>query len=109
MLQNWKVKLVYIGFGTVFGCLCTIIGMLASPVTAQRDKFGEIGCTGLNVVGKDGQLVALSTDEQGGAISVYAKDGKSGVSLRVRENGGGLIIVYNQDTDSFCLYLFQRR
>ena len=100
MLQNWKDKLAYIGFGTLFGCLCTIIGMLASPVTAQRDKFGEIECTGLNVIGKDGQLVSLSTDEQGGAVTVYAKDGKSGVSLHVRENGGALIMVYNEDTDA---------
>ena len=54
MLQNWKVKLVYIGFGTVFGCLCTIMGMLASSVTAQRDKFGEIECTKLAVVDQQG-------------------------------------------------------
>ncbi len=35
--QHWKIKLVYIGFGSLFGCLCTIIGMLASPATAQKN------------------------------------------------------------------------
>lgn len=51
-LQNWKIKSVYIGFGSFFGCLCAIIGILASPVTAlgvgenggivgTNDKFGN--------------------------------------------------------------------
>ena len=74
-LQNWKSKLVYIGFGSFFGCLCTIIGMLASPVTAQKDKFGEIECTGLTVV-------------DGGRVEVLGPDGKSGVTLLGLEDSG---------------------
>ena len=96
-LQNWKSKLVYIGFGSFFGCLCTIIGMLASPVTAQKDKFGEIECTGLPVVdggrvevlGKDGVLqVSLSIIEGGAQVEVLGPDGKSGVTLLGLEDSG---------------------
>ncbi len=100
-LQNWKSKLVYIGFGSFFGCLCTIIGMLASPVTAQRDKFGHIECTGLTVVdggrvavlGKDGQgqvqdQVSLSIIEGGAQVEVLGPDGKSGVTLLGLEDSG---------------------
>ena len=44
--QDWQIKLVYAGFGFLFA----VIGMLLSPVTAQRDKFGEIECRRLTVV-----------------------------------------------------------
>ena len=71
-LQNWKTKLVYIGFGSFFGCLCTIMGMLVSPVTAQRDKFGDIECTSLRIVDKNGKWKAsLGVDEHGGYMRVY--------------------------------------
>ena len=56
-IQNWKVKLDYAGLGCQFGSLCVKMGMLASPVTAQRDKFGEIECTKLTVV--DGGMVSI--------------------------------------------------
>ena len=42
--NNWQIKLVYAGLGG----LLMLIGMLLSPVTAQRDKFGEIECTKLD-------------------------------------------------------------
>ena len=88
-VQNWKVKLVYAGFGCLFGSLCTIMGMLASPVTAQRDKFDEIECTKLTVVDKDGKMrVRLATTEYGGVVSALGKDGKSGALLRADEHGG---------------------
>lgn len=75
-LQNWKTKLVYIGFGSFFGCLCTIIGMLASPVTAQRDKFGEIECTSLRIVDAQSNLkIFLGSINSGGTVTIYSKDG----------------------------------
>ncbi len=118
-VQNWKVKLVYAGFGCLFGSLYTIMGMLASPVTAQRDKFDEIECRSLTVVdadgktrvnlttdeyggvvyafGKDGKLGAeLSVDERGGVVSVAGKDGKSVVVLHISELGGGFVVAHWQ-------------
>ena len=68
--QDWQIKLVYAGFGFLFA----VIGMLLSPVTAQRDKFGEIECTGLKVVDADGEtVVMLSGYENGGVVTVYGK------------------------------------
>ena len=108
-LQNWKTKLIYIGFGSFFGCLCTIIGMLASPVTAQRDKFGHIECTGITVVDADGvSRVILSTNmvdatsfilddksgvfigigDHGGTVDVFSKNGESAAHLHITEYGG---------------------
>lgn len=40
------------------------MGMLASPVVAQKDKFGEIECGSLKIV-------------DGGAVTVWSKDGLS--------------------------------
>ena len=115
--QNWKTKIGYIGFGSIFGCLFTIIGMLASDVTAQRDKFGEIECTKLTVVDEQGSprvvlgggyvsvdgivhvyardedkegSVILGVDEHGGLVTVFGGDTKSNVGLSVDEHGGGV-------------------
>ena len=106
--QHWQIKLVYASFGFLFA----VIGMLLSPVTAQRDNIGEIECTRLVVVdpetgktsvilsvdehggnviawGKDGILGAwLGVDEHGGSVSTYSKDGKSVASLPITEHGG---------------------
>ena len=104
MLQSWKVKLVYIGFGTVFGCLCTIIGMLASPVTAQRDKFGEIECTSLRVVDEDGVPrveIAVSGGDCG--VIVIDKDGVPKADLSVDEHHGGYVGVYDKTGKSAAL------
>ena len=87
--QNWKTKLGYIGFGSIFGCLFTINGILASPVTAQRDKIGEIECTKLTVVDERGNgRVFLSVNEHGGRVHLFDKDGTLKASLTVDEHGG---------------------
>lgn len=78
-LQNLKTKLVYIGFGSFFGCLCTIIGMLLSPVTAQRDKFGEIECTSLTVKGPNRDNPNLKLTDH--SVELYASDGKIAARL----------------------------
>ena len=83
--EHWQIKLVYASFGA----LLLFIGMLLSPVTAQRDKFGEIECRSLTVVDADGKgRVIISSGEHGGRVSTYDKDGQSGVSLVVTEHGG---------------------
>ena len=62
--------------------------MLASDVTAQRIKFGEIKCAKLRVLGKDGEvLVTLGVGEHGGAVGVRGKDGESKAGLAVNKYG----------------------
>lgn len=45
ILINWKQKAGLMALGSVF----TIIGMLLSPISAQKDKFGDIECTSLKI------------------------------------------------------------
>ncbi len=96
--QHWKIKLVYIGFGSLLGCLCTIIGMLASPATAQKDKFGEIECTKLTLIDPiTGNTTAeLRTDEHGGLLYLFgSNENRGGVRLGVDNHGGGLTMFSN--------------
>ena len=84
--EHWQIKLVYASFGA----LLLFIGMLLSPVTAHRDKFGAIECTKLTVVDPDtGEACAvLSTDKHGGTIKVYNEDGEEMVRLHTVPEGG---------------------
>ena len=115
-IQHWKAKLAYAGFGCLFGSFCTIIGMLASPVTAQRDKFGEIECTKLTVVNERGNATIElgthelpETGEDRAHVYVYGKDGEPRLGLVVIEeiatvfvNGdGGLASVTATDGVAF--------
>ena len=98
--QHWKIKLVYIGFGSLFGCLCTIIGMLASPATAQRDKFQEIECTKLTLIdpltGKS--TAVLWTGAHGGQLALNGgNENTGGVKLAVDRYGGGIIMFRNEN------------
>ena len=80
--QHWQIKLVYAGFG----CLFTIIGMLLSPVTAQK-AMETIQCSRLEVVDAEGTVrVTITTDEQGGVVTAHGKNGHSEASLRVEED-----------------------
>ena len=97
--MNTKHYLVMSGIvGGVIGSLLT--ALLVSPVTAQRDEFGEIECTKLTVVDADGvSRIILSTnifagvgtnyrvgihgDEYAGIVSTHGKDGKSKAELRI--------------------------
>ena len=106
-LQSWKVKFAYAGFGCLFGSLCTIMGMLASPVTAQKDKFGEIECTSLKIVdggdvrvfGNDGKLIVrlgmTMLGDDGGTVGLDGNvDGNDG---KVYDGFGGEVVVYGTD------------
>ena len=90
--MNTKHYLVISGIiGGVIGSLLT--ALLVSPVTAQRDKFGEIECTELRVVDADGGVVVKLGRERmfdrtkktdlgvGGSVEVYTPDGDVAVEL----------------------------
>ena len=107
-----------------FGAALMFIGMLLtlmSPLTAEKDRFGEIECTKLTVVNavdtplvildagtisEHGGLVAvsdnvetrvrLSVGEHGGAVDAFGKDGKSAATFTISEHGG-LVAVYGKD------------
>ena len=91
--MNTKEKFSYMAFGAAL----MFIGMLLtlmSPLTAEKDRFGEIECTKLTVVNAVGTplviLDAGTISEHGGLVAVYGKDGYSGAgaSLIISEHGG---------------------
>ena len=87
--QHWQIKLVY----ATFGLLCAVIGMLLSPVTAQK-AMETIQCSRLEVVDAEGTVrVTITTDEQGGVVTAHGKNGHSEASLRVEEDGGRVAVV----------------
>lgn len=93
--QHWKIKLAY----ATFGLLCAVIGMLLSPVTAQRDKFQEIECTKLTLIDAiTGEVTAeLKNDEHGGLLYLWGlKGNRSGAKLALDENGGKLVMFSNE-------------
>lgn len=95
--QHWEVKVAFAGIGCLFGSLCTIMGMLASPVTAQKDRFGEIECRSLKIVDADGATkVELSVYKNGGLVDVLGNENQSGVLLNVNELGG-VVAVLGED------------
>ena len=103
--MNTKHYLIISGIvGGIIGSLLT--ALVVSPVTAQKDKFGEIECTKLTVVDADGkERVILSTNSFdilsvsngvsivgsasfGGYIGVCGKNRKRMVELSIGDRGG---------------------
>ena len=86
--MNTRAKFGYMAFGGALVFL-GMVGAMMSPLTAEKDKFGEIECTRLTVVDADGKRgVLLTTDEDGGFVYAFGKDGQSAAVLRVDEHGG---------------------
>lgn len=85
--MNTKHYLVISGIiGGVIGSLLT--AMLVSPVTADRDKFGDIECTSLKVVDAEGSTLALVLGgEHGGVVQVFDKESQAVVNLNVEAVG----------------------
>ncbi len=90
--MNSKHYLVMSGIvGGVVGSLLT--ALLVPPVTAQRDKFGEIECTKLTVVNKDSiPVVHLASIENSGIVRVYDDSGTSRVNLAMNKHGGFVVV-----------------
>ena len=83
-----------------------LIGMLidnfiSPPVTAQSNgTFGEIQCTGLTVVDKEGKtLIELKNDVLGGAINLYNLSGQEMMMLEVNQAGSKMLL-FNKSFDS---------
>ena len=81
--MNPRQKFAY----AAFGCALTIVGMLAASVltlnlVASKDRFDEIVCRRLVVIGDKGETaVGLFAADNGGSIEVYNKSGKPVVNL----------------------------
>ena len=75
--MKYREKLGYMALGG----LLMLVGMLAAnltPLTAQRDTFGEITCTGLKVVNSHGRAkVWLNSNSIGGNIYIYGEAGRT--------------------------------
>ena len=94
------------GLGAGIMLIGLAVGAIVSPpLIAQRDDvFGDIQCTGLTVVDKQGNVaVALDTDEHGGVVNVYGKDGGS-AGMRTDEHGG-VVKVYRKDGGSAGMFI----
>ena len=86
------------GLGAVIMLIGLAVGAIVSPpLIAQRDDvFGDIQCTGLTVVDKQGNVgVLLATGEGGGLVGVFGKDGGS-ASMTTDEDGGRIVVANNQ-------------
>ena len=95
--MNMKQKFSYMAFGATL----MFIGMLLtlmSPLTAEKERFGEIECTKLTVVdpitGKTQSVIRGA--KYGGEISVHNQDGLRVARLEVVEDGRGSVIAHNK-------------
>ena len=94
--MNTREKFRYMAFGGALVFL-GMLGAMMSPLTAEKDKFGEIECTRLKVVDADGkELVVLGANLRGGQVDVnsskFMPGGLNiearGVRLGVDDHGG---------------------
>lgn len=76
---------LYAVVGGIAGAIITLIVCSFFPigVHSQADRFGEIECTRLTVVGVNGEeLVSLESNESGGVLRVMDKNGwRTGAAL----------------------------
>ena len=76
--MNTREKFRYMAFGGALVFL-GMVGAMMSPLTAERDKFGEIECTRLTVVDADGKMRVLLTTMNMGVVSLpMARTGNQG-------------------------------
>ena len=125
-IVKYREKLGYMALGG----LLMLVGMLAAnltPLTAQRDSFGEITCTGLKVVDSegnqrvrltgypDGEIVAACDSngnprtslvgfEEGGKIFVLGHGREEHVTIGVDENGGQIVVFDKGGKDRVAMW-----
>lgn len=86
------------------GGLLMFVGMLTASVlmpnlVAQRNRFGDIECTSLRVVDKDGMSrveIGITSDGEDASIFVMDKKGVPQADISVEERRGGSIRVSNK-------------
>ncbi len=81
---------LYAVIGGVVGAVLTMVVSSVMPIRAQNGDttFGEITCTGLNVVSAEGKTkVSLMTFADDGMVWVFGRAG-GGVTLYVDDHGG---------------------
>ena len=86
------------GLGAVIMLIGLAVGAIVSPpLIAQRDDvFGDIQCTGLTVVDKQGNVgVALDTDNANGSVWLFGKDGGA-AAMNINADGGSVVVYNNQ-------------
>lgn len=95
--MNTREKFSYMAFGAALMFLGMLLTLM-SPLTAQRDRFGEIVCTKLTVIdsvtGKTQSV--MRSAEYGGEISVHSNDALRVARLVVGTDGGGKVIAHNK-------------
>ena len=100
--MNTREKFRYMAFGGALVFL-GMLGAMMSPLTAEKDKFGEIECTRLTVVDADGKtMVSLTTNATGGDVGTYSSDGLSSASLGITEHGG-IVTAFGKDGQSAAI------
>lgn len=90
-------------YAVMGGCVGAVLTMVVCSffplgVQSQGDSFGEITCTGLNVVGPDGTVKVELTSNPVGMIRVFGGDG--GVVALAIDKNGGFIVVGGKGRDS---------
>ena len=105
-----KVSIRDMAFGAVIMLIGLVVGAIVSPpLIAQRNGvFGEIKCTGLTVVDKDGsKMIVLSSDEIANTVSLY--DTKFGGSPAVTLGGSeemNYVVVHNKISGGPAVFLY---
>ena len=101
--MNFRQKLIY----TALGGGLMLVGMLLTtitPLTAQKDVFGDITCSSLTVVDTDGiERIRLSVDEHGADVSIVDKDQGAGVHLKANDGslGGASVDLWGKHFGNF--------
>ena len=92
-----KDRFGYMVLGGVIVALALIVTSYGSRLSAQKDVFGEITCTGLTVLDPDGrQVIRLMVDDLGGLIGVLGKNGVL-ASAMGSDKDGGRVEVFGKD------------
>ena len=91
------------GLGAVIMLIGLAVGAIVSPPLIAHGGagvigvFGEIVCTGLTVIDKNGnKAIALKTESMGNLVTVYTQDGEAAIGLDSNYTGN-FVRVFDPD------------